>query len=184
MRLQIVTLLFFVISSNALRAPRRGDIVRGDSIPTSWQSLKIHHQHTGHYAEFGDETSLDPRGIDVGAVFNGIKTACAAWAHAKQAGIVRRRGVFGEEVRLEARGPNINIDLGAVMNGLQNACLAWSRAKDAGLIQRRGLDARRLELTSEERKAMKGKVKKITNSIEASQDKDLPEWLKSWPVDW
>jgi hypothetical protein len=125
----------------------------------------------------------------LGAVLNALKTVCRVWSHAKDTGIVQRREVFGEDVRLDARGPNI--DLGAVLNGIKDACQAWSRAVNAGIIQQRGtfgdevrLDARSPGFTSEELEAMKGKVHKIISSIEASQNEELPEWLKSWPIDW
>jgi len=50
---------------------------------------------------------------------------------------VQRRGIFEEEVRLDARGPNLpKIDLGPLTNGLKQVCAIWAQAGDVGVVQR------------------------------------------------
>ncbi len=129
MRFQIATLVFLVISSNALAVPHRRDIVHHDSIPTSRRSLENLHQNERRNAYLRDNR-LDARGPNIKGVLNGLQAACGAWTHAKDAGLIKKREIFGDEVTLDARGPSVK----DIWNGLQAACGAWTHAKDAGLV--------------------------------------------------
>jgi len=184
MRLQIATLVALVASSSVLAVPgptggdirlgpqqfgpRRGDIQLGKSSGTRGLLTDKQTKLLGDKAK---------------EIAQALETVCEKYAHSTNAGHLKQRGIFGDDVRLAARDAAHDAEeiekwgatTHAIIKSVEAACVAWVHAKDSSHLQQRGiigdgarLDARDPKFSLAELKKWRSTAGKILKSADAA----------------
>jgi hypothetical protein len=167
--LRIATLVALAATASAL-PPRRGDVRPGRSLETRAEMITVENlkELVGKLGDKGKE------------FMQNLEVACEAYTHAKDASHPKRRGIFENKVRLDARDPTITEAEAkkwedrakAIIKTAEAACEAYTHSKDAGHLQQRGnagrLHARGLNIDVEKLKKLGDQAKKIITSAEAA----------------